>query len=135
VREGKPIYRIYRNALLLKILTSVPAPLSLVPLYFSSLSLLRTALHYLNAWNRLRQLRYARRFTDLPISVSRPLAFKTTTLPRTGMFVWSRYVCTCYHTFFHIPLPLLHNYDVKIMNNFTFYGGRKQATTKLSFSF
>ena len=34
---------VYRNALLLKILTSVPAPLSPVPLYFSSLSLLRTA--------------------------------------------------------------------------------------------
>ena len=30
-----------------------PAPLSPVPLYFSSLSLLRTALHYLKAWNRL----------------------------------------------------------------------------------
>ena len=44
---------VYRNALLLKILTSVPAPLSPVPLYFSSLSLLRTALYYLNAWNRL----------------------------------------------------------------------------------
>ena len=44
---------VYRNVLLLKILTSVPAPLSPVPLYFSSLSLLRTALHYLNAWNRL----------------------------------------------------------------------------------
>ena len=44
---------VYRNALLLKILTSVPAPLSPVPLYFSMLSLLRTALHYLNAWNRL----------------------------------------------------------------------------------
>ena len=29
------------------------APLSPVPLYFSSVSLLRTALHYLNAWNRL----------------------------------------------------------------------------------
>ena len=29
------------------------APLSPVPLYFSSLSLLCTALHYLNAWNRL----------------------------------------------------------------------------------
>ena len=28
-------------------------PLSPVPLYFSSLSLLCTALHYLNAWNRL----------------------------------------------------------------------------------
>ena len=28
-------------------------PLSPVPLYFLSLSLLRTALHYLNAWNRL----------------------------------------------------------------------------------
>ena len=35
----------------------VPAPLSPVPLYFSSLSLLRTALHYLNAWNRLREIR------------------------------------------------------------------------------
>ena len=44
---------VYRNALLLKILTSVPAPLSPAPLYFSSLSLLHTALHYLNAWNRL----------------------------------------------------------------------------------
>ena len=32
---------------------SVPSPLSPVPLYFSSLSLLCTALHYLNAWNRL----------------------------------------------------------------------------------
>ena len=42
-----------RNTHLLKILTSVPAPLSPVPLYFSSLSLLRTALHYPNAWNRL----------------------------------------------------------------------------------
>ena len=30
-----------------------PSPLSPVPLYFLSLSLLRTALHYLNAWNRL----------------------------------------------------------------------------------
>ena len=44
---------VYRNALLLKILTSIPAPLSPVPLYFSSLSLLRTALHYLNPWVRL----------------------------------------------------------------------------------
>ena len=52
---------VYRNALLLKILTSVPAPLSPVPLYFSSLSLLRTALHYLNAWNRLFKLRPAGR--------------------------------------------------------------------------
>ena len=34
----------------------VRAPLSPVPLYFSSLSLLRTALHYLNAWNRLMRL-------------------------------------------------------------------------------
>ena len=32
----------------------VPAPLSPVPLYFSSLFFLRTALHYLNAWNRLQ---------------------------------------------------------------------------------
>ena len=47
---------VYRNALLLKILTSVPAPLSPVPLYFSSLSLLRTALDYLNAWNRLMSM-------------------------------------------------------------------------------
>ena len=50
------VYRdlVYRNALLFKILTSVPAPLSPVPLYLSSLSLLRTALHYLIAWNRLK---------------------------------------------------------------------------------
>ena len=47
---------VYRDTLLLKILTSVPAPPSPVPLYFSSLSLFRTALHYLNAWNRLPQL-------------------------------------------------------------------------------
>ena len=38
-----------------------PAPLFPVPLYFSSLSLLRTALHYLNAWNRLFKLRPAGR--------------------------------------------------------------------------
>ena len=31
----------------------VPSPLYPVSLYFSSLSLFRTVLHYLNAWNRL----------------------------------------------------------------------------------
>ena len=36
--------------------------------------------------------------------------------------------------FLHISLPLLHNYDVK-MPIFMFYEGRKQATTKFSFSF
>ena len=44
---------VYRNALLLKIFTSVTAPLSPVPFYFSSLSLLCTALHYMNTWNWL----------------------------------------------------------------------------------
>ena len=38
------------------------------------------------------------------------------------------------HAFLYISLPLLHDYDVK-MPSFTFYGGRKQATTKFSFSF
>ena len=38
------------------------------------------------------------------------------------------------HAFWYISLPLLHDYDVKIPN-FTFYVGRKQATTKFSFSF
>ena len=47
---------VYRKALLLRILTSVPSPLSPVPLYFLSLSLLRTALHYLNVWNRLPEV-------------------------------------------------------------------------------
>ena len=37
-------------------------------------------------------------------------------------------------TFLYISLSSLHDYDVKIPN-FTFYGGRKQATTNLSFSF
>ena len=43
-----------------------------------------------------------------------------------------------YHAFLYISLPslqhCLHHYDVK-MPNFTFYGGRKQATTIFSFSF
>ena len=34
-----------------------------------------------------------------------------------------------HHAFLYISLPILHDYDVK-MPNFTFYGGRKQATTK-----
>ena len=38
------------------------------------------------------------------------------------------------HAFLYISLPSQHDYDVKIPN-FTFYGGRKQATTKFSFSF
>ena len=36
--------------------------------------------------------------------------------------------------FLYISLPLLYDYDVK-MPSFTLYGGRKQATTKFSFSF
>ena len=39
-----------------------------------------------------------------------------------------------HHAFLYISLPLLHDYDVK-MPNFTFHGGRKQATGKFSFSF
>ena len=39
-----------------------------------------------------------------------------------------------HHAFLYISLPLLHDYDLK-MPSFTFYGGRKQATTKISFSF
>ena len=39
----------------------------------------------------------------------------------------------CITLFLYISLKLLHDYDVK-MPNFTFYGGRKQATTKFSFS-
>ena len=39
-----------------------------------------------------------------------------------------------HHAFLYISLPSLHDYDVK-MPYFTFYGGRKQATTKFSFSF
>ena len=39
-----------------------------------------------------------------------------------------------HHTFLYIFLPLLHDYDMK-MPIFTFYGGRKEATTKFSFSF
>ena len=39
-----------------------------------------------------------------------------------------------YHAFLNISLPSPHDYDGK-MPNFTFYGGRKQATAKFSFSF
>ena len=39
-----------------------------------------------------------------------------------------------HHPFLYISLPLLRDYDVK-MPSFTFYGGRKQATTNFSFFF
>ena len=39
-----------------------------------------------------------------------------------------------HHAFLYISLPSLHDYDVK-MPNCKFYGGRKQATTNLFFSF
>ena len=39
-----------------------------------------------------------------------------------------------HHTFLYISFPFLHDYDEK-MPNFAFYGGRKQATMKFSFSF
>ena len=39
-----------------------------------------------------------------------------------------------HHSFLYISLPSLHEYDVK-MPYFKFYGGRKQATMKFSFSF
>ena len=38
-----------------------------------------------------------------------------------------------HHTFLCISLPFLHDYDVKFPN-WTFHGGRKQATTKFYFS-
>ena len=39
-----------------------------------------------------------------------------------------------HHIFLYISFPFLHEYDVE-MPNFTFYGERKQATTKFYFSF
>ena len=39
-----------------------------------------------------------------------------------------------HHAFLYISLPSRHDYDGK-MPNFTFCGGRKQATVKFSFSF
>ena len=37
-------------------------------------------------------------------------------------------------TSLYISLPLLHDYDVR-MPDFTFYGGRKKATTKFTLPF
>ena len=39
-----------------------------------------------------------------------------------------------HHALLYVSLTLLYDYDGK-MPNFTFYGGRKQATAKFSFSF
>ena len=39
-----------------------------------------------------------------------------------------------HHAFLYISQPSLHDYNVK-MPNFKFFRGRKQATTKFSFSF
>ena len=41
---------------------------------------------------------------------------------------------TLFWAFLQISLPFLQDYDVN-MSNFMFYRGRKQATTKFSFSF
>ena len=38
------------------------------------------------------------------------------------------------HHTLYISSPLLHDYNMK-MPSFMFYGGRKEATTKFSFSF
>ena len=54
-------------------------------------------------------------------AIGLPVISKTTTLH-------------VHHTFLYISLPFLHDYDVK-MPHFMFYTGRKQATTKFSFSF
>ena len=40
-----------------------------------------------------------------------------------------------HHAFLYISLPSQHDYDDVKMPIFTFYGERKQATTKFSFSF
>ena len=49
--------------------------------------------------------------------------------------LWSKTTSLhAHHPFLYISLPLLRDYDVK-MPSFTFYGGRKQATTNFSFSF
>ena len=49
--------------------------------------------------------------------------------------LWSKTTSLrAHHAFLYISLPLLDDYDVK-MPSFTFYGGRKQATTNFSFSF
>ena len=39
-----------------------------------------------------------------------------------------------HHTFLYISFPVLHDYDVKMLN-FAFYGERKQVTTKFYFCF
>ena len=43
-------------------------------------------------------------------------------------------VCKCIQLFYIYFFPLLYAYDGK-MRNFTFYGGRKEATARFSFSF
>ena len=43
-------------------------------------------------------------------------------------------LCTCIMLFCTFLCPFLNDYDMN-MPNFAFYGGRKQATTKLYFSY
>ena len=51
-----------------------------------------------------------------------------------GLIIVKQQLRTCDHAFFYISLPSLHDYNVK-MPSFMFFRGRKQATTKFSFSF
>ena len=54
---------------------------------------------------------------------------------KSNRFLMNRKTTTLHvrHAFLYGSLPSLHDYKVK-MPNFTFYGGRKQATTKFSCS-
>ena len=53
---------------------------------------------------------------------------------KTIGFISKRTALHVHHTFLYISIPFLHDYDVKMPNS-VFYEGRKQATTKLYFSF
>ena len=54
---------------------------------------------------------------------------------RSNRFIFAKTATLhAHHAFLYISLPSLRHYDVK-MPNCKFYGGRKQATTNLFFSF
>ena len=48
--------------------------------------------------------------------------------------VFSKIASHMHHAFLYISLPFMNNYEVKLPN-FTCYGERKQATTKVIFLF
>ena len=57
------------------------------------------------------------------------------TAPKAIGLISKTIILHVHHAFLYISLPSLHDYDVKMLFNFTLYRGSTQATTKFPLFF